>query len=116
MSEDGTWQRKIGEKDQIIAFITKVDKLQTKLEKQVVAFATQAKSVINPSSEINANGGKRCSKKDGLYTVTEWCLTKKEDTVTSNDKTNHWCNGNHYSGGTKYNGMYADLKSCDHGA
>jgi len=32
MSEDGTWQCKIGEKDQIIAFTTKVAKLQTKLD------------------------------------------------------------------------------------
>jgi hypothetical protein len=87
MSEDGTWQRKIGEKNQIIALTSKVAKLQTKLEKQVVAFATQAKSVINPSSGINANGGKCCSKKDGPYTVAKWCLTtKKEDTVTSNGK------------------------------
>jgi hypothetical protein len=60
MSEDGTWQYKIGEMDQIIALMTKVAKLQTKLEKRVVAFATQAKSVFNPSSEINANGGKHC--------------------------------------------------------
>jgi hypothetical protein len=80
MSEDGTWQRKIKEMDQIIALMTKVANLQTKLYKQVVAFATQAKSVINPSSKINANGGKRCGKKDGPYTVAEWRLTKKEDT------------------------------------
>jgi hypothetical protein len=112
--KDGTWQRKIREKDQIIALTTKVAKLQTKLEKQVVAFATQAKSVINPSSEINANGGKGYGKKDGPYTVTEWRLTKKEDTVTSNSKTYHWCNGHHYSGGIKYNGICADHKSCDH--
>jgi hypothetical protein len=45
--------------------------LQRKLDNQVVAFATQAKSVINPSSEINPNGGKRCGKKDGPYTVAE---------------------------------------------
>jgi hypothetical protein len=103
MSEDGTWQHEIGEKDQIIALTTKVSKLQTKLEKKVVAFATQAKSVINPSSEINANGRKHCSKKDGPYTVAEWRLTKKEDTVTSIRKLYHWCNGDHYSSGAKYN-------------
>ncbi len=28
----------------------------------------------------------------------------------------HWCPGDHHSGGTKYNGMYADHKSCDHDA
>jgi hypothetical protein len=84
--------------------MTKVAKLQTKFEKQVIAFATQARSMINPSSEINANGGKRCGKKDGPYTVVEWRLTQKEDTVTSNGKIYHWCTGDHYSNGTKYNG------------
>jgi hypothetical protein len=67
-----------------IALTTKIAKLQTKLDKQAVAFATQAKSVINPSSEINPNGGKSCGKKDRPYTVAEWHLTKKEDTVTFN--------------------------------
>jgi hypothetical protein len=94
----------------------KVAHFQTKLDKQVVAFATQAKSVINPSSEINANGGKRHGKKDGSYTVAEWRLTKKEDTVTSNGKKYRRGTGDHYSGGTKFNGMYADQKSCDHEA
>jgi hypothetical protein len=116
MSEDGTWQCKIGEKDQIIAFTTKVAKLQTKLDKQVVAFSTQAKSVNSPSSEINANGGKHSGKMDGPYTVAELRLTKKGDTVTSNGKMYHWCTGDHYSGGTKYNGMNADHKSCDRDA
>ena len=34
MSEDGTWKRKIAEKDQIIALSTKVAELQAKLENQ----------------------------------------------------------------------------------
>ncbi len=46
----------------------------------------------------------------------EWCLTKKENTVVSNGKTYHGCTGDHYSGGTKYDGMYADHKSCNHDA
>jgi hypothetical protein len=71
MSEDGTWQRKIGERNQIIALTTKVANLQTKPDKQIVALATQAKSMINPSSETNTNGGKHCGKKDGPYTVAE---------------------------------------------
>ncbi len=109
-------QHKIGEKDQIIALMTKVAELQTKLEKQVVVFGTQAKSVINPSSEIKANVGKCYGKKGRPYTVTEWHLTKKEDTVFSNGKTYHWCDGDHYTGGTKYNRLYADHKSCDNDA
>jgi hypothetical protein len=36
MSEDGTWQCKIGEKDQIIALTTKGAEFQMKLDKQVV--------------------------------------------------------------------------------
>ena len=35
MSEDGTWKREIGKKDQIIALSTKVAELQAKLESQV---------------------------------------------------------------------------------
>jgi hypothetical protein len=79
MSEDGTWQRKIGEKDQIIALTAKATELQMELEKQVVVFATQAKSVINPSSEINANGGKVRAKKlqmvlkqEGRHSYFQW--------------------------------------------
>jgi hypothetical protein len=41
-------------------------------------------------------------------------LIKKEDKVTVNGKEYFWCTGNHYSGGEKHNGMYADHKSCDH--
>ncbi len=78
ISEDGTWQRKIGEKDQIIALTTKVNWLQTKLDKQVIALATQAKIAINPPSESNVNSGKCYGKKDGPYTIAEWCLTKKK--------------------------------------
>ena len=116
MSQDGTWAVQDRRKGSNIALTTKIAKLQTKLDKQAVAFATQAKSVINPSSEINANGGKRRGKKDGPYTVAELRLSKKEDTITSNGKTYHWCTGDLYSSGTKYNGMYADHKSCDHDA
>jgi hypothetical protein len=65
MSEDGTWKCKIGEKDQIIALTMKVSELQSKLEKQVAAFATQAKKEITPV-EIK---GPRHNKKDGPYTV-----------------------------------------------
>ncbi len=30
------------------------------------------------------------------------------------DKDYFWCTGDHYSGGEKYNGMYADHKTSDH--
>ncbi len=59
MSEDGTWKREIGEKDQIIAFSTKVAELQAKLEnqvKQVVALAMQAKKEIAPDSNNEGEG------------------------------------------------------------
>jgi hypothetical protein len=36
MSEDGTWKKELGEKDQIIAPSTKVVELQSKLDKQVM--------------------------------------------------------------------------------
>ncbi len=41
-------------------------------------------------------------------------MVKKEDKVTVNGKEYFWCIGDHYSGGEKHNGMYADHKSCDH--
>ncbi len=112
MSKDGIWKCKIGEKDQIIALTTKVSELQSKLEKQVAAFATQAKTEITP---LEIKGPHR-EKKDGPYTVAPWRMIKKEDTVTNNGKTYHWCTGDHYSGGVKHNGMYADHKFCDHEA
>ncbi len=102
MSKDGTWQHEIGEKDQIIALTTKVAKLQMKLDKQVIALATKAKIAINPPSKSNANSRKRHGKKDGPYTVAEWCLVKKEATFASNGKMYHWCTGDYNSGGTKY--------------
>jgi hypothetical protein len=41
MSEDGMWKKELDEKDQIIALSTKVVELQSKLDKQVIALATQ---------------------------------------------------------------------------
>ncbi len=87
MSKDGTWKHKISEKDQIIALTTKVSELQSKLKKQVAAFATQAKTEITPV--INEIKGPRCDKKDGPYTGAPWHMIKKEDTVTNNGKTYH---------------------------
>jgi hypothetical protein len=115
MFEDGTWKREIGEKDQIIALTTKLTKMQAKLEQQVTAFATQQQSggAKENTQNSKSKGGSRCSKKEP-YTVAVWCLIKKEDTVTVNGKEYFWCTGDHYSGGKKHNGMYADHKSCDH--
>lgn len=53
-------------------------------------------------------------EKRAPYTVAAWCLTKTEDKVSQNGKDYFWCTGDHWSGGTKYNGMYADHKTCDH--
>ena len=65
---------------------------------------------------INEIKGPRHDKKDRPYTVAPWRMIKKEDTVTNNGKTYYWCTRDHYSGGVKHNGMYADHKSCDHEA
>ncbi len=117
MSEDGTWKGEIGKKDQIIALSTKVAELQAKLEnqdKRVVALATQAKkeTASNPATE-GEGGSARCSKRDP-YTVAAWRLTKKEDKVSMHGKDYFWCTGDHWSGGTKHNGMYANHKTCNH--
>jgi len=115
MFEDGTWKREIGEKDQIIALTTKLTEMQAKFEQQVAAFATQQQSGGNKEKTDNSksDSGSRRGKKEP-YTVAAWRLVKKEDTVTVNGKEYFWCTGDHYSGGEKHNGMYADHKSCDH--
>ena len=115
MFEDGTWKREIGEKDQIIALTTKLTEMQAKFEQQVAAFATQQQSGGNKEKTDNSKseGSSRRGKKEP-YTVASWRLVKKEDKVTVNGKEYFWCTGDHYSGGDKYNGMYADHKSCDH--
>ena len=121
MFEDGTWKREIGEKDVIIALSTKVAELQAKLEtqdKRVIALATQAKkepASDTPTGSTGEPGGARRSKRDP-YTIAAWRLIKKEDKVTVQGRDYFWCTDDHWSGGVKHNGMYADHKTCDHGA
>ncbi len=113
MSESGTWKKELGKKDQIIALSTKVAELQSKLDKQVIAFATQENKEV--TSSAGGGGGGSCRKKrDGHYTVPAWRLIKKEDKVVNTGKEYYWCSGDHYSGGVKHNGMYADHKTCNH--
>jgi hypothetical protein len=109
MFEDGTWNREIGEKDQIIALTTK---LQAKFDKQVASFATQATIKENPKDPAPKTDTRRSKKEP--YTVEAWCMIKKEDTVSVKGKNYFWCTGDHWSGGEKHNGMYADHKTCDH--
>ncbi len=113
MFEDGTWKQEIGEKDQIIALTTKLTEMQAKFEQQVASFATQATNnrENNPAPKSDARS---CCSKKAPYIVASWRLVKKEDKVTVNGKDCFWCTGDHYSGGEKYNGMYADHKSADH--
>jgi hypothetical protein len=117
MFEDDTWKREIGKKDQIIAFTTKLTEMQAKFKQQVASFATQQavnnKENNQGSSSKSLDGGSHCLKKEPC-TFAEWRLVKKEDKLTVNSKDYYWCTGNHYSGGKKHNGMYADHKSCDH--
>jgi hypothetical protein len=113
MSEDGTWKKELGEKDQIIAISTKVMELQLKLDKQVIALATQANKEVTPDAG-GSRGGSCRGKKDGPYTVPAWHLIKKEDKVINNGKEYYWCTEDHYSGCVKHNGMYADHKTCNH--
>jgi hypothetical protein len=46
MFGDGTWKQELDEKDRIIALSTKVAKLRLKLDKQVIALATQEKKEV----------------------------------------------------------------------
>jgi hypothetical protein len=113
MSEDGAWKKELGEKDQTIALSTKIAELQSKLDKQVIALATQEKKEVTPDAG-GSGGGSRCGKRDGHYTVSAWHLIKKEDKVVDNGKEYYLCTGDHYSGGVKHNRMYADHKTCNH--
>ena len=112
MFEDGTWNREIGEKDQIIALTTKLTEMQAKFDKQIASFATQAAIKENPKDPAPKTDTRRSKKEH--YTVEAWRLIKKEDTVSVKGKNYFWCTGDHWSGGEKHNGMYADHKTCDH--
>jgi hypothetical protein len=113
MFEDGTWKREVDEKNQIIAFTTNLTEMQAKFKQQVASFATQATNnkETNPAPKSDAGS---CRSKKAPYTVAAWCLVKKKNKVTVNGKDYFWCTGNHYSGGEKYHGMYADHKSAHH--
>ena len=87
--------------------------MQAKFDQQVAAFATQQQPGGSKDNGPKPDGGSRRSKKEP-YTVHAWRLIKKEDSVSVNGREYFWCVGDHYSGGVKYNGMYADHKSCDH--
>jgi hypothetical protein len=113
MIKDGTWKRGISEKDQIIALATKLTEMQAKFEQQVASFTTQATNNKKNNPALKSDAGSHCSKK-APYTVAAWRLVKMEDKVTVNGKDYFWCTGDHYSGGAKYNRMYADYKSADH--
>jgi hypothetical protein len=116
MFEDGTWKREIGKKDQIMALTTKLTEMQAKFKQQVASFATQqaANNKENNQGFSSKSDGGSCHLKRQPYTVASWRLVKKEDKVHVNGKDYYWCTGDHYSGGKKHNGMYADHKSCDH--
>jgi hypothetical protein len=115
MFEDGTWKREIGKKDQLIALATKLTKMQAKFDQQVASFATQQQSRNKKkrTNDSKSEGGS-CWGKREPYTVAAWQLIKKEDKETVSGREYFWCTGDHYSGGQKYNGMYANHKSCDH--
>ena len=119
MFEDGTWKREIGEKDQIIALTTKLTEMQAKFDQQVASFATQqwgGNNTNNQSSSSKSDSRSCRSKKEPYtpYTVAAWRLVKTEDKVTMNGNNYHWHTKDHYSGGQKYNGMYANHKEKDH--
>jgi hypothetical protein len=113
MFEDGTWKQEIGEKDQIIALTTILTEMQAKFKQQVASLTTQATNNKENNHTPKLDAGP-CRSKKAPYKVAAWRLVKKEDKDTVNGKDHFWCSGDHYSGGEKYNGMYADHKSADH--
>jgi hypothetical protein len=88
-----------------------------KLNKQIIALATQEKKEVTPDTGVG-RGSSCCGKRESPYIVPAWRLIKKEDKVINNGKEYYWCTGDHYSGGVKqkHNKMYADHKTCNHNA
>ncbi len=103
MFKDGTWNRKIGEKDQIITLTAKLTEMQAKFDKQVASFAMQAAIKENDKDTAPKSDTRR--SKNEPYTVEAWRMIKKEDTVSVKGKNYFWCPGDHWSGGEKHNGM-----------
>ncbi len=89
--------------------------MQSKFNQQVASFATQTKEEITSTPPSNQDGESCCPKRTP-YTVAAWRLVKKEVIIIVNGRDFHWCTNNHYSGGVKYNEMYANHKSSDHNA
>jgi hypothetical protein len=92
--------------------------MQAEFDQQIASFAMQAKNdKLVPSASSSGTNSTRRNKRDP-YTVAPWQLIKKEDmdTVVVNGREYYWCTHDHYSGGTKYNGIYADHKPSDHDA
>jgi len=50
------------------------------------------------------------------HTVKPWRLAFRGNAVAMNKEIWHWCLGDHYSGGTKYNGMYCLHDTAGHSA
>lgn len=116
LESEGTWAKELAENEQVIALASKIEVLEQKLaaaEKRTVALGTDAKpSATAPSADPNAN---RRSQKQP-YTVKPWRLEFKGNTVDKNGTTYHWCTGDHWSAGIKYNGMYCTHKTEEHDA
>jgi hypothetical protein len=83
--------------------------MQAKYDQQVASFATQAAKIKEHEKDPAPKNEPCCSKKEH-YTVAVWCFIKKDEKVSVNGKDYFWCTGNHWSGGEKHNGMYADHK------
>jgi hypothetical protein len=84
MSEDRTWKKELGEKDQIIALALKLwnsSRNSTNKSLHLQLNRTQ----VTP--DAGGSGGGSChGKMDGHYTLTAWNLIKKEDKVINNGK------------------------------
>jgi hypothetical protein len=56
-----------------------------KLDKQVIAPATQEKKEVTPVAGVG-RGSSHHGKRNGPYTVSAWRLIKKEDNAINNGK------------------------------
>ena len=108
---EGKWVGAISQNEQVVLLTTKVEQQIS----EIAALKTQiadAKPPANPtpptSNGFDANGTR------SIHTVKPERLVFKGPTIFLDGRTYLWCEGDHWSGGVKYNGMYCNHSTEHH--
>ena len=116
MVDDGTWEKELSETTQIIALATQVEQLKAEVNRTTIALATvSTKKEALSGADAGAPSINRRGKRQP-YTVKEFRLQFKGDSIMVGGQQYFWCVKDHYSGGQKYNGMYCLHKTDEHDA